>query len=148
MVFASCSLLPSANLQLFILVQANCISSQTKQDVLIACNAVLLAIQQFAREAAEGNFQLFDATAMSSRFCEHVFQALRASSHTSDVFTLLGASRLLSHCAGQLELEAQSDLPQVSCVGTSVRTAHQLQSIHAVCVSNMKLKELDISLLY
>ena len=105
------------------LVQENFLSAQTKADV-IACNCVLLAIEQHALAAAQGHFQKFEPGRMSSRFCEYVFQALRAATHTSTVFTALGASRLLSHCAAQLELEAETELPLVR---TSV-----LSSVHNI----------------
>lgn len=96
-----------------VLVQLNFLSSQTKQDILISCNCVILAIMIFAKLAAQGHFVKFAPGRMSSRFVEYVFQALRAATRTSAVFTILGAMRLVRNYAAQLELEALTDLPQV-----------------------------------
>lgn len=94
-------------------LQENFLSRQTKQDVLIACNNILLAIK-LLRLYAEAEMVLeFEPGRLSSRYCEYTFQAFRAATRTSNKFTVLGGVRLLHNYAAELELEATTSLPQV-----------------------------------
>lgn len=60
------------------------------QGVIVVCAGVLPAFQLHARMDKEDHPQLLERPALSSRWYEYVFQALRALNHTSNVFTALG----------------------------------------------------------
>lgn len=96
-----------------IALQVNFITRQTKQDVLIACNCVLLAVKLHRLLAEAGDLMEFAPGRLSSKYCEYVFQAFRAATRTSNKFTALGGVRLLHNYAAELDLEASTSLPQV-----------------------------------
>ena len=90
-------------------VQQNFITLQTKQDILIACNGVLLAIQHHQSAATtSGQGTKLAAGRMSSQHCEYIFQALRALTKTSSKFTALGGTRQLHILGAELKLEAET----------------------------------------
>ena len=101
------------------IVQENFITRQTKQDLLIACNNVLLAIKLHRLLAEAGTLLEFDPGRMSSKYCEYTFQAFRAATRTSSKFTALGGVRLMHNYAAELELEVSTSLPQVTAIESS-----------------------------
>ncbi|EFJ46900.1 hypothetical protein VOLCADRAFT_105344 [Volvox carteri f. nagariensis] len=88
----------------------NFLTSETKQDVIITMNNVIL-MAKYMRDFCVRNKVLVkcDFGRLSSRFAEYCFQALRCADKTSCVFGFKRAEELIRIFISQLENEVDTD---------------------------------------
>jgi hypothetical protein len=89
----------------------NFLTAETKKDVLIACNMVVL-MTKFVRMWCmhHGTFFKFAYGRISSRFCEYAFQFLRCADHTSSTFSVMSGMQLVDIYLNTLVMELEGGL--------------------------------------
>jgi len=90
-------------------ITSNFITAQTRQDVIISCNMIVLLVKYMRLWCQKHDVDLpLSAGRVSSRFSEYVFQFLRCSNKTSSKFSVLSGKHLLKLCMSTLRIEREA----------------------------------------
>ena len=90
-------------------ITSDFITAQTRQDVIISCNMIVLLVKYMRLWCQKHDVDLpLSAGRVSSRFSEYVFQFLRCSNKTSSKFSVLSGKHLLKLCMSTLRIEREA----------------------------------------